>query len=56
MGLTDLSKDAQRVLEKTSPNSKYLKGAPVGLAKVLNTLKQSPKHPISMALHQMRRL
>lgn len=33
MGLTDLSKDSQRVLEKTFPNSKYLKGAPIGLAK-----------------------
>ncbi|MBT9614373.1 MAG: outer membrane protein assembly factor BamD [Burkholderiales bacterium] len=33
MGLTDLSKDSQRVLEKTFPGSKYLKGAPVGLAK-----------------------
>ena len=33
MGLNDLSKDAQRILEKTFPDSKYLKGAPVGLAK-----------------------
>jgi outer membrane protein assembly factor BamD len=33
MGLPDLSKDAQRVLEKTFPKSPYLKGAPVGLAK-----------------------
>lgn len=33
MGLADLSKDSQRVLEKTFPYSKYLKGAPVGLAK-----------------------
>ena len=33
MGLNDLSKDSQRILEKTFPNSKYLKGAPVGLAK-----------------------
>ena len=33
MGLTDLSKDSQRILEKTFPNSKYLKGTPVGLAK-----------------------
>ena len=33
MGLNDLSKDSQRVLEKTFPNSPYLKGAPVGLTK-----------------------
>ena len=33
MGLPDLSKDAQRVLEKTFPNSPYLKGARVGLGK-----------------------
>jgi len=33
MGLPDLSKDAQRVLEKTFPNSAYLKGAPIGLGK-----------------------
>jgi outer membrane protein assembly factor BamD len=33
MGLPDLSKDAQRVLAKTFPNSAYLKGAPIGLGK-----------------------
>lgn len=33
MGLPELSKDAQRVLEKTFPNSSYLKGAPLGLTK-----------------------
>lgn len=33
MGLPDLSKDAKRVLEKTFPNSAYLKGAPIGLKK-----------------------
>lgn len=33
MGLPDLSKDAQRVLEKTFPNSAYLKGAPIGLGR-----------------------
>jgi len=33
MGLPDLSNDAKRVLEKTFPNSKYLKNAPVGLGK-----------------------
>lgn len=33
MGLPDLAKDARRVLEKTFPNSAYLKNAPVGLAK-----------------------
>lgn len=33
MGLPELSKDAQRVLEKTFPNSGYLKGAPLGLRK-----------------------
>jgi outer membrane protein assembly factor BamD len=33
MGLPELSKDAQRVLEKTFPNSPYLKGAPIGLGK-----------------------
>ena len=33
MGLPELSKDAQRVLEKTFPKSRYLKGAPLGLTK-----------------------
>lgn len=33
MGLPELSKDAQRVLEKTFPKSPYLKGAPIGLGK-----------------------
>lgn len=33
MGLPDLSKDAQRVLEKTFPKSAYLKGASLGLTK-----------------------
>ena len=33
MGLPELSKDAQRVLEKTFPKSGYLKGAPLGLSK-----------------------
>ena len=33
MGLPELSKDAQRVLEKTFPKSRYLKGAPLVLSK-----------------------
>jgi len=33
LGLPELSKDAQRVLEKTFPKSGYLKGAPLGLTK-----------------------